>query len=177
MKTRELARTGLMIALVFVITRYFQVPIPQTKGYFNLGEAGIYMAAVLFGPRVAALAGGIGSALADLTSGYQQFAVFTLIIKGLEGLIVGLIALASRRPSLGPWGPPALIRFVGMLIGGLVMVSGYFGYFVAEAFLLKLGVPAALVEVPANAVQVAAGVVVGLAASAAIERALPDLVR
>jgi len=172
MKTRQLALTGLMIALVFVITRYFQVPIPQTKGYFNLGEAGIYMAAVLFGPRVAALAGGIGSALADLTSGASQFALFTLLIKGVEGLLVGLIAAGGRRP--GARRGQMRARVLGMLLGGLVMVVGYF---VTEAFLLGLGIPAALVEVPYNVVQVAVGAVAGLVASAAVERALPGLAR
>jgi uncharacterized membrane protein len=172
MKTRDLALTGLMIAVVFVITRYFQMPIPQTKGYFNLGEAGIYVAAVLFGPLIGALAGGIGSALADLTSGAAQFAVFTLVIKGIEGLLVGLIASAARRETTGPAGGRAVVRLVAMLVGGIAMVIGYF---VAEAYLLRLGVPAALAEVPYNFVQVAAGVVAGLAVAAAFERALPSL--
>ncbi|MGH2372703.1 MAG: ECF transporter S component, partial [bacterium] len=50
MKTHDIALTGLMTALVLVITRAFVLPIPQTKGFFNLGEAGVYMAAILFGP-------------------------------------------------------------------------------------------------------------------------------
>ncbi|MGH2374078.1 MAG: ECF transporter S component, partial [bacterium] len=91
--------TGLMTALVLVITRAFVLPIPQTKGFFNLGEAGVYMAAILFGPAIGALAGGIGSALADLTLGYAQYAPFTLVIKGVEGALVGMIARASGRPA------------------------------------------------------------------------------
>ncbi len=172
MKTRELVLTALMIAVVFVITKYFQVPIPQTKGYFNLGEAGIYIAAVLFGPLVGALAGGLGSALADLTSGASQFAVFTLVIKGVEGVLVGVIAASGRRGSAAPGVVRAGPRLLGMAVGGSEMVAGYF---IAEAYLLGLGVPAALAEVPYNLVQVAVGVVAGLAASAAFERALPGL--
>ncbi len=174
MKTRRLVLTGLMIAVVFVITKYFQVPIPQTKGYFNLGEAGIYIAAVLFGPLVGALAGGLGSALADLTSGASQFAVFTLLIKGLEGLLVGLIAASGLRGAAGSGVIRTGLRLLGMVVGGVEMVAGYF---IAEAYILSLGVPAALAEVPYNLVQVAVGVVAGLAASAAFERALPGLTR
>lgn len=99
MKTRDVALTGLMTALVLVITRAFVLPIPQTKGFFNLGEAGVYMAAVLFGPGVGALAGGIGSALADVTLGYAQYAPFTLVIKGIEGALVGMIARGTSRQA------------------------------------------------------------------------------
>jgi uncharacterized membrane protein len=82
---------------VFVITRTLVVPIPQTKGFFNLGEAGIYAASLLFGPLVGALAGGVGSALADVSLGYAQYAPFTLVIKGLEGALVGAIARGVHR--------------------------------------------------------------------------------
>lgn len=209
MKTRDVALTGLMIALVFVITRAFVLPIPQTKGFFNLGEAGVYMAAVLFGPVVGALAGGIGSALADLTLGYAQYAPFTLIIKGLEGALVGIIARAAGRrvwtiglvagaaaalplftietvavriaggvlliAALGGLallarrqGGRAAARVAGMISGGLVMVAGYF---VFQAYVLGLGPPAALAEVPYNLVQVTVGIVAGLAAVMAFDRA------
>lgn len=100
MKAREVALSGVMTALVFVITRTFALPIPQTKGFFNLGEAGVYTSALLFGPLVGALSGGVGSALADLSLGYAQYAPFTLVIKGLEGAVVGLVA---RTVSPGVW--------------------------------------------------------------------------
>lgn len=134
MKTREVALTGLMAALVLVITRAFVLPIPQTKGFFNLGEAGVYLAAVLFGPRVGALAGGIGSALADLTLGYAHYAPFTLVIKGIEGALVGAIAhgaRAARIPGLAVGAAAAVWLFTmealaiqiaaaGLLIAALI---------------------------------------------------------
>jgi len=210
MKTRDIALTGLMTAMVLVITRAFVLPIPQTKGFFNLGEAGVYMAAVLFGPAVGALAGGIGSALADLTLGYAQYAPFTLVIKGVEGALVGLIARAGGRQAwaiglvggaaAAVWlmtleaasvrvaagvllaaalgglallarrqGSRAAARMAGMISGGLVMVAGYF---IAQAYVLGVGPAAALVEVPYNLVQVTVGVVAGMAASVAFEKAL-----
>src|SRR5574341_667865 len=90
MKTRDLVLTGLMIAVVYIITVTIVVTIPQTRGIFNLGEAGVYIAALLFGPVVGALSGGLGSMLADLTVA-PHYAFFTLVIKGLEGLVVGLV--------------------------------------------------------------------------------------
>lgn len=211
MKAREIALSGVMTALVFVITRTFVLPIPQTKGFFNLGEAGVYASALLFGPLVGALAGGVGSALADLSLGYAQYAPFTLVIKGLEGAVVGLVARTVSpgvwRSGLGAGALAAVIflaaeaaavraaaavllgvaiggllllrseggsriaaRVSGMITGGLIMVAGYF---VTQAYLLGLGVLPALAEVPYNLVQVSVGIVAGLAASVAFDRALP----
>jgi uncharacterized membrane protein len=101
--TRVLTRAGVMTAVVFVVTRAFVLPIPQTKGFFNLGEAGIYLAALAFGPLVGAVSGGLGSALADLSLGYTQYAPFTLVIKGAEGALVALLAtrLWPQRPRAG----------------------------------------------------------------------------
>lgn len=95
MKTREMVLTGLMIAVVYAVTVAIAVPVPQTRGYFNLGEAAIYAAALLFGPVVGGLAGGLGSMAADLAVA-PHYAIFTLVIKGAEGLIVGLLARGSR---------------------------------------------------------------------------------
>ena len=36
--TRMIAFTGLAVALVAVTTMLVQIPVPQTKGYINLGD-------------------------------------------------------------------------------------------------------------------------------------------
>ncbi|MDQ7841831.1 MAG: ECF transporter S component [bacterium] len=130
MKAREIALSGVMTALVFVVTRTFALPIPQTKGFFNLGEAGVYASALLFGPLVGALSGGVGSALADLSLGYAQYAPFTLVIKGLEGAVVGLVA---RTVSPGVW------RFglgAGAIAAVVLLTAEAFAVRVAAAVLL-----------------------------------------
>jgi hypothetical protein len=100
-KTQKLVLAALLTALVTVATIAFQVPVPATKGYINLGDTVIFLAALLLGPRYGAIAGGVGSALADLLSPYAAWAPFTLVIKGLEGFIVGyvLYRLASAKGS------------------------------------------------------------------------------
>ena len=114
MNTRQWSRAAILVALTFVVTRFTVIPIPATKGFFNLGEVVIYVAAISFGPIVGLLAGGIGSALADLVAA-PQFAPFTLVIKGLEGYLVGRFARGTR-------GVP--VR--AMAVGGACMVAGYF---------------------------------------------------
>lgn len=86
-----IARTSVFTALTFVITVVFSAYIPSTRGYFNFGEVGVYLSGLLGGPLVGVMAGGIGSMLADLALGYAYFAPGTLVIKGIEGGIVGLI--------------------------------------------------------------------------------------
>ena len=56
----------------------------------------VYVAALLFGASIGGLSAGLGSMIADLALGYAVYAPATLIIKGLEGTIVGF--LASRNP-------------------------------------------------------------------------------
>ena len=68
LRTLDIAFMAVMTPLVTILTYMFIVPIPETHGYFNLGEIGVYLAAILFGPIVGAFAGGVGSALADVIS-------------------------------------------------------------------------------------------------------------
>ncbi|MDQ7849704.1 MAG: ECF transporter S component [Armatimonadota bacterium] len=156
MKSRDLAAAAIFVALTFVVTRYTVIPIPATKGYFNLGEVVIYIAALAFGPLVGLLAGGVGSALADLAAA-PQFAPFTLVIKGIEGYLVGRLA-----------GPTTPLRLRATVLGGAWMVAGYFAAETLFARFLGIAptpataVAAALTEVPFNIVQVTAGVVVAV---------------
>lgn len=168
MKARDLAAAALFIALVFVVTRYTLIPIPATRGYFNLGEVVIYLAAILFGPVVGALAGGLGSALADLVAA-PQYAPFTLVIKGVEGFIVGRLAGRTAASRLG-----------ATVLAGAWMVAGYFTAQVLFARSLGIAptpggaVAAALTEVPFNLVQVTVGIVVAVLAASRLRALAPD---
>src|SRR5205823_14143904 len=88
--------TAVFTALVFLSTYLFQIPIPATQGYFNLGDIMIFITSLTFGPTEGGFAGGKGSFLSDALGGYGTIAQFTLITKGLEGYVAGLI----RRPRL-----------------------------------------------------------------------------
>lgn len=167
MRTRELVAAAIFIALTAIVTRYTAFPIPATRGFFNLGEVVIYVAAIVYGPVVGMLAGGVGSALADIWAQAPYYAPFTLVIKGIEGYVVG--RLAGARVSS---------RVRATILGGALMVTGYF---LAQTFFARtLGiaptsgtaVTAALAEVPFNIVQVAAGVIVALLVTARIPRSL-----
>lgn len=88
---RKIVINGLMIALVFIGTFAIRIPVPFTQGYIHAGDSMIFLAAILFGWKTGALAGGLGSALAD-AMGYPHWIIPTLIIKALMGAIVGLLS-------------------------------------------------------------------------------------
>ncbi len=87
----NLTITALMTAVVCIVTFALQVAIPDTRGYFNIGESAVFATAILFGPLIGAFAGGVGSCLADIFSGYYLYAPATLVIKGSEGFLVGFL--------------------------------------------------------------------------------------
>jgi uncharacterized membrane protein len=91
MKSRTLASTAIFTAFVAAATSVFTIYIPATTGYFNVGEIMVYTSALLMGPFVGAFAGGVGSMISDLSLGAPYFAPGTLVIKGIEGFVVGYL--------------------------------------------------------------------------------------
>jgi uncharacterized membrane protein len=144
---KTLVYASLSIAIVFVITRFLSIPV--LSGYVNLGDGVILIASAFFGPTVGALAGSIGSALSDLSGGYLLFVPVTFAIKGLEGLVAGL--MFKRRIN----------KYLTIVVSLVIMVAGYF---IAESLILSLvdktfGFVYAVSELPFNIGQaVASGV-------------------
>lgn len=141
----KLIIAALLAAFVAAITIFLRIPIPKSGGYLNLGDVVIIFAGLYMGPKYGLVIGGVGSAVADAI-GFPIFIVPTLIIKGLEGLFAGLFQ--------------GKLRIVGCILGGAVMVGGYY---ITEAFLFsgKIGQAAALAELPFNLLQGGIGIVGG----------------
>jgi len=133
-----------------------QIPIPQTRGYINLGDALVLTIAMLFGSKIGGLAGGLGSALADILLGYAHWAPFTFAIKGIEGLIAGSLAYKAQN---------TIVRVLSLILAGLEMVAGYF---ITETFMY--GVGPAVVELPGNCFQAGGGVLISMLLFLAIKR-------
>ena len=98
--TFKIAVAAIFAALVAAATLLFVVPIPATSGYFNLGETLIYIAALLFGPLVGAIAGA-GATIADVLVA-AQYAPGTFTIKAIEGFLVGFLNKKLNRKITKP---------------------------------------------------------------------------
>ena len=76
-KIQTLASSALFAAIICIATFIVKIPSPATNGYFNLGDCFVILSGLLLSPVYGALAAGIGSALADILSGYAQYAPAT----------------------------------------------------------------------------------------------------
>jgi len=137
--TKNVAGAAVFTAFVASATMAFSVSIPVTNGYFNIGEIMVYTSALLMGPYVGAFAGGVGSAISDVALGYgSTFAPGTLVIKGLEGFIVGYLGnkALARLPN---YAYRATTVVLSAIAGGLVAVVG--AEFLSGDYQLALGFP------------------------------------
>lgn len=117
-----ISRTGVMTALVYVAT-ITGIHIPAL-GFFNMSDSMIILASFLFGPIQGMIAGAFGAFFGDLTV-YPIAAPYTLLIKGIEGLIFGLGFKFAKKRGILP-GIKVVIEISTILLGLAVMVAGYF---------------------------------------------------
>lgn len=158
-KTKRIVITALMAAMVCVATMIIKIPSPM-KGYLNIGDCIVLLCGWLISPGYGFVAAGLGSALADMFSGYITYAPATFLIKGSMALIAfACFKLMNKRLGRLP------SQTIGAVLAEIVMV---FGYFVFEGFMYGF-VPSA-VNIPANAVQGAAGLILGIILVKVFER-------
>lgn len=166
----KIAIAAVFGALAATVTISFVIPIPATSGYFNLGEAIIYISALLFGTYVGTFTGA-SIAIADiLVPGAAQFAPGTLLIKGAEGAIVSIMFKKLRKYISNT----SLCASISIAIGGLGMVAGYFIY---EQLFLSYPTEAALLEVPFNITQMIIGLIIAVPIMHVVQRVFPQLKR
>ena len=160
---KRLTIAGALAALTTVFTLLIQIPSP-TKGYINLGDTVVNIAAWVLGPLYGGAAAGIGSALADLISGYTFYAPATLIIKAAMAVAAFYIynRAARKWQSL-----PA--RIISAVASEAVMVIGYAVF----AGFLYGSVGTAFLSVPENLVQGAVGAAVSVSLYELILKRIP----
>lgn len=150
-RTKKIVVAALMAALACVATMIIKIPSPL-KGYLNLGDCIVLVSGWMLSPTYGFLAAGLGSALADVFSGYVTYAPATFVIKGVMALVAfyGFKLLHNKLGDL-----PS--RIVSGIVAEIIMILGYF---VFEGFLYGF-IPSA-VNIPANGVQGIAGLIIGV---------------
>ncbi|HPI97874.1 MAG TPA: ECF transporter S component [Synergistales bacterium] len=149
---------GALLSATVTISTILSIPVPGFRLYFNFGEGVIYTTALLLGPGYGAISGGLGAAMGDLILGYPLWAPFTLIIKGLEGFVVGRIGRTRTRLAL--------------LSGALVMITGY-----SSMAGILYGWKAAPVEMVTDLVQTGIGALFALLFVPLIDKRISGLIR
>lgn len=155
---------AILSALTVALSLLIIIPIPATHGMVTLCEVGIYVSAILFGNPIGLLVGGTSGFLIDLISGYPEWCLFSLVIHGVQGMVVGYLA---KKHSMTVW---TIIR--ALVIGSCVMVTGYF-----FATALLFGWPAGLASLPGNLIQVLFGSAVTVPLTETLIKLKPNLMR
>ena len=149
-KTKVIVTAALFAALTCIATMIIKIPSPL-NGYLNLGDCIVLLAGWTLPPVYGFLSAALGSALADIFSGYIIYAPATFVIKGLMAL-VAYYGFKMIRSKLND----TLSRVISGVVAEIVMVLGYFAF---ESILY--GVVPSAVNIPANGVQGVAGLIIG----------------
>lgn len=148
--THKIVTSALFSALICVATMVIKIPSPL-KGYVNIGDCFVLLAGWALSPLYAFISAGLGSALADVLSGYVTYAPATFIIKGVMALILhfGFKILCKKTNN-------NLSQVISSIVAEAWMIVGYF---IFEGVLY--GFIPSLVNVPANAIQGVVGIILG----------------
>ena len=150
-RTKKIVMAALLASLTCVATMIIKIPSPL-KGYVNLGDCIVLVAGWILSPTYGFLAAGLGSALADIFSGYVVYAPATFVIKGIMAL-VAYYGFKMLRKKIGNL--PS--RIISGVFAEIIMILGYF---VFEGFMY--GFVPSLVNIPANGMQAIANLIIGV---------------
>lgn len=166
--TQDLVVIGLLAAACTVAT-YIKIPV-GTGAFVHLGSAAIFASAILFGGVKGGFAGAIGSAFFDLLGGFSPYTIWSFVIKGVAGLIIGGLAhtpalkkMAKSIPG-GEWGKNILATFVGA-----AWTLG--GYLVAWTIVIGSW-EAAVGNIMASVLSSTVGMIVGIPLAMALKKPL-----
>ena len=134
---KNLALAGLLGALILLFTAWLHIPVG--KGYIHIGDAFIYLGAVLLPMPYGILAAAGAAVLADCLSGFALWAPASAVIKALTVLLFTAKGekILCLRNLLAPVG-------AGILCAG--------GYYLYEA-LVYGDYATPLLSVPGNLIQ------------------------
>jgi uncharacterized membrane protein len=163
---RRIAYLAGFSAFTVVTSIMIVIPIPGAFGYITPVDVGILTGSIIMANQFFSsnerginkashllsgfAIGGISGALLDLLTGYLQWAPFSLLIHGGEGLICALIAYNALGSG----------QKIGLRIWSAMIAAEAFvliGYFFVTWWIYGIG--AGLFSLPTNLAQVALGIV------------------
>ncbi|HHV11212.1 MAG TPA: ECF transporter S component [Clostridiales bacterium] len=146
-KIMKLVTAAVLAAMTCVVTMILPIKIPYGNGgYIHPGDGFVLLSGIILGPVYGGFAAAIGSMLADLLSGYAQYAPITFIIKFLAAALGAISYRKIRERSV----------ILAGILGGIVVTLGYFLY---DSF-LSGSAAAASAGVPFNLLQNIMGIVI-----------------
>lgn len=161
---KKLVYTALFMALCCIATILIQIPLVATNGYIHLGDAFVILSGIILGKKYGGFAAGVGSAFADLFTGYAYFAPVTFLIKFLTAFSAAVIYKRVTALHINK-------MFAVILCGisaAVIVTGGYFIY-----CYITVG-PAAILSVPGNIIQGLSGLIISFLLYPVLD-AVPDI--
>ena len=156
-KTRKITITGIMAALIAVMTAYvFHIPVGVNGGYIHFGDALIFLSATLLPKTYAMAAAAIGGGMADLLTA-PMWVPATVAVKSML-----VLAFNNKSAKI-----ITIRNILAIILGYFISV---FGYFFAE-YLLFGNWSLLIVSMLRNLVQTAGSAVVFIVLGLALDRA------
>lgn len=162
-KTKDMVETALLTALVFVATAFINIrlPIIASGGLVHLGTVMLFITAIVFGKEKGAVAGAVGMAIFDLSSGWALWAPFTFVVRGIMGYMVGAITWRKNRD-----GNNLMINIFAIILSGVWMIVGYY---ITEGILYGNWLTP-VASIPGNVTQIVIGLILGLPISKILKK-------
>lgn len=153
-KLLKMIYTALFTALIFLFTRFIQIPV--ATGYVHLGDSLVYIVSSVMGGPWAFFAAAVGESLADIASGWISYAPATLIVKLLIAVPFVFISKKSEK-ILTP-----VSALVTIPAGAVTVI----GYYIADNIIDKAY---AVVNIPGNVIQAVGSAIVFVILAAAFD--------
>jgi uncharacterized membrane protein len=156
-----------MLAAICAIATTLKVPLP-TGAMVHLGTAAIFIIGIAFGGVYAGIAGAIGSAFFDLLMGFSPYTLWSFVIKGVAGLIVGTIA-KGLWPKVDYYNSGK--RWLGKALLGCVLAALWtLGGYILAWWQVLGSLAVALGNIPASLLTSGIGMIVALLLSPKIRK-------
>lgn len=156
-KVKAITFMGMFAALIFLTTYALHIPTGFNGGYIHVGDALIYLAAVILPKPFAIVASAVGAGLSDImTPGALIWTPATIIIKPLCCL-----AFTNKNEKL-----LCKRNILGTVFAGIITIVGYG---VATAIMTG-SVTVAFAEAPFQLIQSTASAVCFMVVAAALQR-------
>lgn len=162
-KVRDMVETALLISLVFVSTAFInlKLPILSSGGLVHLGTGMLFISAIVFGKKKAAIAGAVGMAIFDLSGAWALWAPFTFVVRGAMGYVMGAIVYSNNKK-----GNSIVFNILGVIVSGFVMIAGYY---ISEVIIYGNWLTP-VTSIPGNITQIVVGSVIGLPIAKILKR-------
>jgi len=165
--TKDIVYSGVLAAMCAIAT---SLKIPFGVGAMvHLGTAFLFTVGICFGGVYAGLAGAIGSAFYDLLMGFSPYTVWSFIIKGTAGFIVGLVAKgvwpAPVTNETGNWAWRAAL-------GCILAASWTLGGYIVAWWQITGSLATALANIPSSLMTSGVGIVVAMILSPKLRKSV-----